>query len=323
MHSLKTALTFDDVLIKPQFSTVASRLDVDVGGLIVSANMKDITGTSMCKAMHAAGQVGCLHRFWPILENLEALDDLLGDGVEPWVSVGLEKERLSALASVKKDLVVVVDVAHGYSSMMLDFLKWAQTEHKNLRLVAGNFVEFPSKFLDVVYGLYGIKLGIGPGSRCSTRGVTGHGYPQLQAILDSVEERTNYLKHVKIIADGGLKSSGDIAKALAAGADMVMTGGLLAFTDRCGNPHRYAGSASAESYADTGKTASHRAPEGISETREDVPSSTKDRLNEILGGVRSAFSYSNSSSLAEFHEQAQLIRVSSSTVVENSTRSLK
>jgi len=320
---METKITFDDVLLKPRFSKVKSRAEVDVSGLIVSANMKDITGPAMCLAMAEQGQVGCLHRFWDIETNIQMLDLVLREGVDVWASVGFEKDRLSAIASVKHDQVVVVDVAHGYSQMMLDFLRWAQQEYPDLRLVAGNFVEFPSQFLDVAYGLYGIKLGVGPGSRCETRGVTGHGYPQLQAILDAAEERTTYLKHVKIIADGGLKSSGDIAKALAAGADMVMTGGLLAFTDQCENPYRYIGSASAEAYLETGKTASHRAPEGISEHTKEAPVSTSHRLEEILSGLRSAFSYSNSRNIEEFHEHAQLIRVSSSTILENSTRLLK
>jgi IMP dehydrogenase len=317
-------LTFDDVLIKPQFSDIRSRSEVDTNGLIVSANMKDITGTKMCKAMYDQGQVGCLHRFWTIEENIAAIDELLSVGVEPWASVGFEKDRLSAIASVKSNLVVVVDVAHGYSQMMLDFLRWAQSEYPDLRLVAGNFVEFPSKFLDVVYGLHGIKIGVGPGSKCETRGVTGHGYPQLQAVINTVRERTDYLKHISIIADGGCKTSGDVVKALAAGADMVMTGGLLAFSDKCNSTSRYAGSASVESYAETGKTASHRTPEGIAEyVEEGLTKSTEDTLRSILAGVRSGFSYSGARTLADFHRRAELVEVSSSTILENSTRPTK
>lgn len=319
------ALTFDDFLIMPQFSSVKSRSEVNVNKLLVSANMKDITGTNMCRTMSALEQIGCLHRFMSPENNAESFRFLLDRDVDPWVSVGFETDRVKQIASIKDDAVVVVDVAHGYTQSMLDFILWIQENYSKLRIIAGNFVEYPERILkhSDIKPIYGIKIGVGPGSACTTRSVTGHGYPQFQAILNTVKtnnDTPSIHRDMLIIADGGCKSSGDIAKALAAGAHKVMIGGLLAFTDACNNPHRYAGSASLESYEENGKVSHYRAPEGQSEHSNKEPTSTRHRVQELLGGIRSAFSYSDSLDIATFHKKAKLIRVSNQISLENSTR---
>ena len=322
---METLLTFDDVLIKPQFSYIKSRAEVNTDNLIISANMASITGIDMCREMAKFNQIGCLHRFMPVEENASMFSTLLNEGIEPWVSVGFEADRLEALAKVKDDAIVVIDVAHGYSRKMSDFIELAQAKFPNLRIVAGNFIEWPMRLLFHKYRpLYGIKIGIGPGSVCTTRLVTGHGYPQLQAILDTVKDKVFWADHseTKIIADGGMESSGDIAKALAAGADMVMTGKLLAYTDKCVTPMSYAGSASQESYSSNGKESSHRAPEGISKTiRYNHPvKRTSQTLEVLLAGLKSAFSYSGAYTAEQFKKSAKLVRISSSTIKENGTR---
>jgi IMP dehydrogenase len=283
--------------------------------------MKDVTGIEMCIAMYKQSQTGCLHRFWSVEENAVAYQKLIHLDVDPWASVGFEKDRLAAIADVYARAVVVVDVAHGNSQAMVDFLKYSQSNHPRIRLIAGNFVEWPSQVLDQVKPIYGIKIGIGGGSACSTRSVTGHGYPQLQAIMDTYRGRDSSAK--MIIADGGCRSSGDIAKAIAAGADRVMLGGMLAFTDACGNPNRYAGSASLESYEENGKSSNFRTPEGVSQTKLEITETTDKRLQDILNGLRSAFSYSDSINSEEFMRKAELVKVSSGTQLESSTRSWK
>jgi IMP dehydrogenase len=325
MKSFSEAMTFDDFLLKPQFSNVESRSQVNVDGLLVSANMKDITGMAMCRTMTDLKQIGCLHRFWSIQENLIHYEQLVNEGCEVWASVGFEKERVSAISFIKKDSIVVVDVAHGYTKSMLDFIIWIQENYPDLKIIAGNFAEFPGAILNDsrVKPIYGIKIGIGPGSACTTRSVTGHGYPQQQAIRNTVEVlKAHGHKHkdIMVIADGGCKNSGDIAKALAAGAHKVMIGGLLAFTDDCNNPYRYAGSASLESYEETNKKSEFRAPEGVAQHSQDEPTSTKAKVQDILSGLRSAFSYSDSFNLEDFHKKAQLVKVSGQTILENSTR---
>jgi IMP dehydrogenase/GMP reductase len=319
---MKRAITFDDVLIKPKYSSVSSRSSVDVNKLLVSANMKDITGEAMCTTMAQNSQTGCLHRFWSVDENMLAYRRLLDKGVFPWLSVGFEEDRIEAIARIKEDSVVVVDVAHGYSKMMESFLKFAQSRFPKLKLVAGNFVEYPELF-ELERPLHGVKVGVGPGSACTTRSVTGHGYPQLSAILDVVEKRNRLYPSTSIIADGGCKTSGDIAKALAAGADRVMIGGMLAFSDACNNTNRYAGSASMESYAENNKLDSYRSPEGETFERLGSVESTDKILKNILGGIRSAFSYSNSKNVYEFHINAELVETTSGTLLENHTRRIR
>lgn len=313
-------LTFDDVLIKPRYSEVDSRADIEFENrFIVSANMADITGTDLCRAMYEAGELGCLHRFWSIDANVLAYSKLRQEEVDCWVSVGFEHERFEALASVDSFATIVVDVAHGNTAKMREFLRWANKTYPLTTVVMGNVVEWPD--FKLPENVRGIKVGIGPGSRCTTRVVTGCGYPQLSAIQKVYKVRDKLKPDVDIIADGGLNSSGDIAKALAAGADMVMTGSLVAYTSACENKERYAGSASLESYQATGKTASHRAPEGVAKYSSGQPlRDTVEVVNELKAGVRSALSYVGARTLSEFRKRAEFVRVSPSVVRENHSR---
>lgn len=371
---MKEALCFDDVLIKPKFSAIESRKDVNLRvcrlGLnlslnVISANMDSITGSDLAIAMGKAGAVGALHRFWSVETNLNEFRKVFVDaGQQVMCSVGLGKlelERAEALVSAGCNSLII-DVAHGASMAVVDQVReLAKITGNDAVITVGNFAtrESVRVFVDYVGGLVGgIKIGVGPGSRCSTRGVTGVGYPQLSAII----EITNELKygHYTLIADGGMNSSGDIAKALGAGAHFVMSGSLFAgcdetpgevlYVDSLGNyvkpefflarklnldgsheyvvdkysesfpkVKKYRGSASKESYEDQGKNASYIAPEGNSSY---IPckGSVAKVLQEIEGGLRSSFSYTNSKNLEEFHRNVEFVRVSSNTVVENGTR---
>lgn len=334
-------LTFDDVLIKPQFSTINSRKDVSLYSRInswgmdipvISANMDTVTGATMAHTMKDAGAQACLHRFWSIEENVEAF---MSSPLDTAVSIGLgdkEKERAEALLS-EKAWVFVIDVAHGAQVAVAEQLKWLKQKKPHALVVVGNFASGSSvkDFLQYIGDrtLFpdAVKVGIGPGSACTTRVKTGCGMPQLSAIMDvkSVAERG----HVKVIADGGMRTPGDIAKALAAGADMVMLGGMLAGTSETPNMFiplgtdgektlgvkSYRGSASKESYAAQGKDETWRTAEGESFT---VPykGSVKSVLKDIEGGLRSAFTYVGASNLEEFQKKSEFIQITSSSVTE-------
>ena len=195
---MKRALTYDDVLLVPQWSDIHSRKDVDLSTKfwygehtlpVVSANMDSVTGVEMCNAMAKTGGVGCLHRFWSIESNVNAFMKVGHDtGTAPWCSFGLgndEFERAEALIEAGCK-VLVLDVAHGSQRQVADQYAWvkkyADSINKDIILVAGNFgsaksvVQF-AKYLDSEYGLLlqGVKLGVGPGSICETRVKTGHG----------------------------------------------------------------------------------------------------------------------------------------------------
>lgn len=245
---MREMLTFDDVVIVPRFSEVASRKDVDLSqnfywlgtGVtlpVISSNMDTISESKMCTAMAEYGGIGCLHRFYSIEKNLEEFNTVFkNSNFRPMVSLGLggkELERAEALHSAGA-VSLVIDVAHGAS---LEVAKQAKALREivkdNAAITVGNFAtgESIKHFLEYV-GLdvvNVVKVGIGSGSACSTRVQTGVGIPQFSAVLDVVQTLKN--TGIATISDGGIRHTSDIAKALGAGASMVMIGGMLAGTD--------------------------------------------------------------------------------------------
>jgi IMP dehydrogenase len=182
-------------------------------------------------------------------------------------------------------------------------------------LIVGN-VATGEAALDLTFaGVDGIKVGIGPGAACTTREVTGFGIPQLTAILDvSLTLRNNFNVLPTVIADGGIKNSGDIVKALAAGADTVMLGRLLAGSTESPLPGFYWGMASK-------KVNGHHAPEGIEGTVP-ITGPVKTTLKELAWGIRSGISYGGATNLRELREGAEFMRVSPMSAVESGTRLL-
>lgn len=326
------ALTFDDVLIVPQFSQINSRADVSLSTQIgrytnlslpiISANMDTVTGYNMCIAMHKAGGIGCLHRFMSIEENCIIAENLLNQKINFWASIGIDKNSKDRHDELVKIGVktFVIDVAHAAQQQVAEFVSYISDTNQHIDYIVGNFIDIFQFVQSTVStgkhsnlkpaNVVGYKIGIGPGSVCETRTVTGCGYPQLSALINNCPER------YPIIADGGCKTSGDIAKALATGAKAVMIGGMLAGSDACERPSEFRGSASLSSYKDQGKTASHRAPEGSSHIIS--PSGeTNTLLQQINGGLRSALTYCGAINLEEFRKKAEFVVVTANGVKEN------
>lgn len=331
-------LTFDDVLIKPTFSEVASRKLVDLstsltnGNItvnlklpILSANMDTITGSEMAIAMANAGGLGVLHRFWSIEDNLTAFNKVLAEGLTCAGSVGLgdyEFKRAISLFEAGCE-VLVLDVAHGAQMAVVAQYKRLKEVLRDSIIVVGNFATIDS-IRTFCFHLNGkpdaIKVGIGPGSACTTRIKTGVGMPQLTAILECVKAG------IPVIADGGMRSSGDIAKALAVGAKAVMLGGMLSGTietngdiiypegEKVCPVKVYRGSASKESYCDQNKDWACAEGETFI-----VPykGPVAQVLADIEGGLKSSFSYVNSNNLTSFQNNAKLVVVSNNTILEN------
>ena len=330
----KIGYTFDDVLIVPKFSTITSRSEVDLSTQIgrytnlslpiISANMDTITGHNMCIAMHQAGGIGCLHRFMSVEENCIIAESLFKQGINFWASIGIDKKSRERHNELEKLGVktFVIDVAHAAQSQVAEFVADIAEDYPHIDYVVGNFIDiFP--FLKSVTdngsvlqrkpsNIIGYKIGIGPGSVCETRTVTGCGFPQLSAIMNNSPDKYS------LIADGGCKTSGDIAKALGAGAKAVMIGGMLAGSTACERPNEFRGSASLSSYKDQNKEANYRAPEGSSHTISSVVE-TQSILQQINGGLRSAFSYCGAQNLEEFQQNAEFVLVTANGVKENGT----
>lgn len=344
---MKTYYSFDDVLLLPQFSAINSRKDVDVStkilGLdlkfgVISSNMDTVTELNMANAMSDYGAIGCLHRFMPIEQNAWMYEQASKKG-NVLVSVGVgttELDRFKALydAGARQ---FVLDVANGASMQVVKQVhKMRDLEGNNFQLMVGNFATGRSveDFLfhcgdDEVQAL---KLGVGGGSACTTRLVSGCGLPTLASILD--------IKNVTLlplVADGGIRTSGDLAKAFVAGASAVMLGGLLAGSyespgeivvkteynaDGFSKYKNYRGSASAESYEVQGKTALHRAPEGES-FLVSYSGPVANTLQKLEAGLRGAMTTVGAMTLPEFREKGEFAVITQNGVMESKAHGKK
>lgn len=340
LNQAPLAFTFDDFTLAPVYSEVMSRKDPDTSTPliikhpirvpIISAPMNTVTGAEMIIAMVEIGATGVLHRYGSIEEMQNSIKKIL-EKVPPesfFVAIGATGDYLDR-AKAAKNLGVknfCIDVANGDS-------KVCSTALENLIALVGNSGEImvgnvcTEEGADRLSALGAtiIRVGIGPGSMCTTRVVTGHGVPQLTAIEDCVRGAARY--GVAVVADGGIRNSGDIVKALAIGADAVMIGGLLAGTDetpgevvvRDGSGWKsYAGMASEEGRGLNGwfdRTRTSYVPEGVS-TMVPYKGSAKSVVENLVNGLKVGMSYCNAHTLYDLQKNARWVRVTENGRVE-------
>ena len=241
MVPIKEALTFDDVTLVPKYSKILpSEVDTSIkltNNLklkipLLSSAMDTVTESKMAIAVAKAGGIGVIHRNLEIKKQIEEIKKVKKQKLLIGAAVGAGPKELQRVKEILDEGVnlIVVDTAHGHTKKVSEIIKYIKRiKDKKIALCAGNIATpEAAKFL-LKLGVDIIKVGIGPGSICTTRLVAGIGVPQLSAILSVRKGIKN--KNVKIIADGGIKYSGDLAKAFAAGADAVMIGSLFAGTD--------------------------------------------------------------------------------------------
>lgn len=331
-------LTFDDVLLVPAKSEIRSRKDPlletrltktkKIKIPVISANMDTITESAMAIAMSELGGLGILHRFMNTEAQVEEVAKVKHAGcqiIAASVGVGDDsKDRAKALVKAGVNLLTI-DIAHGHSVQMIEMMKWLKDSFPEVELIAGNLA-MPDAAYDLIQaGADAIKVGIGPGSMCTTRVITGCGVPQLTAVALCVEIAREY--DIPVIADGGLKASGDIFKALAAGAEAVMVGSLLSGTiETPGNivhgKKAYRGMASKKAQDSwRGGIPEGMAPEGESTTVA-IKGHVKDVVMELCGGIRSGMSYINAQSLIEVPEKARFIEMSANGIRESRAHGL-
>lgn len=332
---------------------------------VISANTQWCTGDRMARAMALRGGVGILHRMQTVAqqaqqldavkstqfgagntgsngstENAETAEDrdratLDADGrLVVGAAVGVTgdwRERARALAALGVD-ILLVDVAHGHSDQVIDTVRELAAAYPRIPLIAGNVATAAGVRDLAAAGAQAVKVGIGPGGVCTTRLVAGTGVPQLTAVLDCAEAAAG--AGVRIIADGGIRQAGDLAKALAAGAHAVMLGSALAGADesaatpveRDGRAYRVSngfvslGMELTLRRANGGKVTQEEiddyVPEGVEAT---FPASgpLATTLRQLVGGVQSAMSYSGAPDLETFREKAEFIRVTGAGRAEN------
>jgi IMP dehydrogenase len=332
-------LTFDDVLIVPARSDIRSRRDprlttkltkrISIETPIISANMDTITEYDMAFAMNELGGLGILHRFITAEEKASQVRRLKEAGIvniSASVGVGEEfKSRAKALIEAGVN-IITIDIAHGHSVQMMETMKWLKDAHPQIEIIAGNMAT-PDAARDLIEaGADAIKVGIGPGSMCTTRIITGCGVPQLTAVALCTEIAESY--EVPVIADGGIRTSGDMVKAFAAGASVVMLGSMLSGTIETpgeikNGKKQYRGMAS-RSAQDSwrGGVPEGMAPEGES-TQVNVKGHVKDVILEVTGGIRSGMSYVNANTIAEIREKALFMEMSASGVAESRAHGVK
>lgn len=333
-------LDFKDVLIRPKRSTLASRKDVDVsrelplkwakkifkGVPIIAANMDGVGTMEMAKAFikNKNGLTVALHKHYS-LEALQAFFAKHGGG-SVWYSIGItpdDQEKLKKFLKSKPQKEgkgiekICIDVANGYSQQFIDFVKRIRdTVPDNIAIMAGNVVTGEMVEELVLSGVDVVKVGIGPGSVCTTRKMTGVGYPQLSAIIECADAAHGL--GGLICADGGCTNPGDIAKAFGGGSDFVMLGGMLAghtqseqeiiVEDGKNMLAFYGMSSDTAMKKHKGGVAEYRASEGKTVKipyRGDVETA----LQDILGGLRSACTYVGARRLKELSKRTTFVRV--------------
>lgn len=332
-------LTFDDVLIVPSRSDVRSRRDpslktfvtkrLQIDSPIISANMDTVTEADMAIAMNQLGGLGILHRFMSIEEQILQVQKIRSAGVKNIsASIGVNddfKDRAKALATAGVN-ILTIDIAHGHSIQMMETIKWLKDTFSDMELIVGNMAT-PEAARDLIEaGADAIKVGIGPGSMCTTRIITGCGVPQLSAIALCAKVAQEY--DIPVIADGGIRTSGDIVKAFAAGASTVMLGSMLAGTIETpgeikNGRKQYRGMASKSAQVSwRGNLPEGMAPEGES-TQVSVKGHVKDVLMELMGGIRSGMSYVNATTLNEIKDKARFVEMSAHGTQESRAHGLE
>jgi IMP dehydrogenase len=332
---MKTALSFDDVLLVPKYSEIDTRSKITlsqevkyVGHIrlpIISSPMDTVTEASMALKMHQMGAFGIIHRYNTIQQQAELAREVVDQAGDCGAAIGINDdflERAIALTNAGVGMICI-DVAHGHHYKVRYALEALRnTLGTSVHIMAGNVATLQG-FNDLAdWGADSIRIGIGGGSICSTRIQTGHGMPTLQSVMDCAQSDRDAL----LIADGGIRTSGDIVKALAAGADFVMLGSLLAGTEetpgKCfqstsGERRKvYRGMASPDAQHMWRKKVS--SVEGISSS---VPykGSVSDTVKLLETGIRSGVSYTGALSIAELRDKATMIRQTPAGQVESTT----
>ncbi|HEX4743871.1 MAG TPA: IMP dehydrogenase, partial [Candidatus Limnocylindria bacterium] len=330
---VKEGLTFDDVLLIParsdilptQVSTrtrLTTELELEIP--IVSAAMDTVTGSRMAIAMARAGGLGVIHRNLSVADQVSEVQAVKAAGLRVGAAVGTgadADERTAALVAAGTD-VIVIDIAHGHSASVIRMVEKVKARHR-VQVVAGNVVTAEGTDELIAAGADGVKVGVGPGAICTTRVVAGAGMPQITAIVDCVEAAARH--GIPVCADGGIQQSGDIAKAIGAGAHTVMLGGLLAGVDESPGDvadgyksYRGMGSlgamqvrqASRDRYGqgDVGEF-SKIVPEGV---EGQVPSvgPLAPYLHQLIGGLRAGMKYAGAATIEDLRTKARFVRIS-------------
>lgn len=342
-------LTYDDVLLLPDASDVVpSEVEtytqltrgIRLAIPLISAAMDTVTESAMAIAMAKLGGIGIIHRNLPIEEQVTHAKLVKGAGLIVGAAVGVGDDgfaRAQALIEVGAD-VIVVDTAHGHHRAVLEAISRIKDSYSNQEVIGGNVATRAGAQALINAGADAVKVGVGPGSICTTRVIAGVGVPQVTAIMEVAKACKK--ADVPLIADGGLQHSGDIAKAIVSGADTVMLGSLLAGCDESpgellesnGKKYkRYRGMGSLGAMQSRGEAKSFSkdrymqddvlsedklVPEGI-EGKVSYRGPVASVVHQLVGGLRSGMGYAGAENLEALQKRGRLIQITSAGLQES------
>ena len=349
MEAIKEALTFDDVLLLPRFSNILpSETDLSTNLTkkiylkvpFLSSAMDTVTESSMALAMGKSGGMGIIHRNLDIKQQSKEVLKVKNKKFLVGAAIGTslsDLKRAKALIDNGVDLIVI-DTAHGHSEKVLKILSKVRRINHDTPICVGNIATGEAAKRLYNSGADIIKVGIGPGSICTTRMVAGIGVPQITAVMEVKKVLKG--KKVKIISDGGIKFSGDLAKAIAAGADAIMMGSIFAGTDESPGKKfkiknkifkRYRGMGSIgamsagssnryfqKNYSDKSKFV----PEGV-EGRVEYKGSVSKIIYQLKGGLRSSMGYIGAKKLQDIKKNAKFIKITKAGFYESMVHSVE
>ena len=343
MDTIKDSFTFDDVTLVPQYSSVlpaetktvhklSNNLNLQIP--LMSSAMDTVTESKMAIAIAKLGGIGIIHRNLSIEKQIEEIKKVKKNNYLVGAAIGVNPrdfERAQELSRFKTDLIVI-DTAHGHTQKVLNMIKKVKKKLKNCILCAGNIATGKAAKFLADSGVDIVKVGIGPGSICTTRLVAGIGVPQLSAVLEVKKALKNY--RTKIISDGGIKFSGDLAKAIAAGADAIMIGSLFSgTTESPGKIIRYKGklyknfrgmgsvgamnAGSADRYYQKkSKDISKYVPEGV-ESMVKFKGSVKEIIYNLVGGLKSSMGYMGAKTIKDLQKKGKFLKISKAGFYES------
>lgn len=349
LADLPEYLTYDDVLLLPNYSEITpSHTDVSsfltkkipLNIPIVASPMDTVCESALALAIGREGGYGIIHRNFSIEDQVVEVKVVLAEGIRVGAAVGLGADfadRVKALVAVGVP-EICIDSAHGHTKQVIDAVKFITATYKKVEVIAGNVATYDGAKALFKAGVSAVKVGMGPGSICTTRVMSGMGVPQLSAVIECVRAAKELGGY--IIADGGIKTSGDIVKALAAGAQTVMLGSLLAGTDEAPGEMIEVDGKMYKSYRGMGSVAAMKKGSAarysqkyqVGKTKQLVPEGVEglvphrgplaDHIHQLIGGLRAGMGYLGARTLAELHEKAQFIKISRTAYVESQPHSI-
>ena len=343
MGTIKDSLTFDDVTLVPQYSSIlptdtitncklSRNLNLQIP--LISSAMDTVTESKMGIAISKSGGIGVIHRNLSINKQVAEVQKVKRRNYIVGAAIGVsakDLERAEELSRIKTDLIVI-DTAHGHTKKVLNMIRKIKKKLKNSTLCVGNIATGKAAKFLADNGVDIVKVGIGPGSICTTRLVAGIGVPQLSAVMDVKNALKKY--KTKIISDGGIKFSGDLAKAISAGADAIMIGSLFSGTaESPGKIIRYKGklyknfrgmgsvgamnAGSADRYYQKkNKDVAKYVPEGV-EGMVKYKGSVKEIIYNLIGGLKSSMGYMGAKSITDLQKKGHFIKISKAGFYES------